>query len=58
MTDLVFVKQMHQGDLMAAVATPSAFFRCSSEIFDKILLFLCFIFDNVYSQMYSQKLMT
>ena len=38
--------------LMAVVAIPSEFSRCLSEIFDEVLLFLCFILDNDFSQMY------
>ena len=43
---------MHQTDSIAAVAILSEFSRYSSEIFDEILLFLCFILDNNWSQMY------
>jgi len=46
MVDLVFVKLMHQSDSVAVLVILSEFSRCSSEIFDEILLFLYFIFDN------------
>ena len=39
--DLVFVKLTHQSGLMALVAILSEVSRCSSEIFDEILLY-CF----------------
>ena len=42
---------------MAVVAVLCELSRCFSEIFDEILLFLCFIFENCYSQMYHQEVM-
>lgn len=47
----VFVKQMHHSGLMAVLAALSELSRCSSGIFDEILLVLYFILDN-YSQVY------
>lgn len=52
MFDRVFVKLMHQVGLMAVVAIPHAFSRCSSEISDEMLPLLCFILDSNCSQMY------
>jgi len=37
---------------MEKVAILSEFSRCLPEIFDEILLFLCFILDNNCSQVY------
>ena len=52
MFDLVFVKLIHQINLMAMVAIPSEFSWCLSKTFDEILLFLCLILDNSCSLMY------
>ena len=49
--DLI-VKLMHQSGLMTVAAILIDLSRCSSEIFDKILLLLCFILQNRCSQMY------
>jgi len=37
---------------MKVAAILREFSSCSSEIFDEILLFLCFILENICSQMY------
>ena len=52
MFDLGCVKLAHQSGLMAVVAILSEFSRCSSEIFDEILLFLSFILENINSEIY------
>lgn len=52
MCDLVFVKLTSQSGLMAVAAVLHEFSRCSSEVCDAILLFLCFILEKSYSQMY------
>jgi len=46
------VKLMRWSGLMEVVAIRSELSRCLSEVFDEILLFLCFILENSYSQMY------
>lgn len=51
MFDLVFEKLMLHAGSMAVVATPREFSGYSSEIFDEIFLFPCFIRDNNCSQM-------
>jgi len=38
--------------LMAVAAVLHEFSRCSSEVCDAILFFLCFILEKSYSQMY------
>jgi len=43
---------MHQAVLVEVVAILTKFSRCSSEFFDEILLFLCFILENICSEMY------
>jgi len=50
--NLVLVKLMHQAVLVEVVAILTKFSRCSSEFFDEILLFLCFILENICSEMY------
>ena len=37
---------------MSVAAILSEFSKCSSEIFDEIVVFLCFILENSCSQMY------
>ena len=49
---LVFVKLTHQSFSMVVAAILIELSKCSSEIFDLILLFLCFILENSCSQMY------
>ncbi|MEQ5385700.1 hypothetical protein [Providencia alcalifaciens] len=44
------MKLTHQSGLMALVAILSGLSGCSVEIFDEILLYLCFIIQNSCSQ--------
>ena len=46
MFDLAFVVLMYKASSMAVVDISSEFSRHSSEIFEELLLFLYFIFDN------------
>lgn len=46
------MKLMRWSGLMEVVAIRSELSRCLSEVFDEILLFLCFILENSCSQMY------
>ena len=56
MCDLVFVKLTSQSGLMAVAAVLCEFFRCSSEIFDEILLFCTSSLTTaVHKCMYCQK---
>lgn len=50
--NLDFVKIMHQNNSVAVGAVLSEVSRCSLEIFDWLLFFFCFIFENTYSQIY------
>jgi len=53
------VKLTHESGLMAVAAILSKVSRCSSEIFDSILLFQYFILDNNCSKcVYGQKART
>lgn len=55
---LVFVKLLHHYDLMEVAAILSEFSRCSSDIFDEVLLFLCFSLENSCSQLYKAYIVT
>ena len=55
---LAFVKLMHHSDLMEVAAVLSEFSRCWSDIFDEILLFLCFNLENSCPQLYKSYAVT
>ena len=55
MFDLDFLKLMHQSGLMDVAAILSELSRCSSEIFDEVLLFPCFILENLFTNVCAAK---
>ena len=50
--DLVFVKSTHQPCSVVMPAILSEFSRCSSEIFDAVLLYQSFILEKIFLEMY------
>ena len=51
-SDVFLVKPMHQAGTVVVDAVLTVISLSSSEILDEMLLFLNFIFQNIYPQMY------